>query len=164
MLSTLGCSLPTPLPPGCLALKKWYNHIMCVSNIEKHGADPANVQWRVVRGDSATLKIEFLDDDEVTYFDTDGWEYLATAYDPRGDILDDLPVISGDGYVEIKITSEISENWGSGFKTVVAEIPFDLQVVIPGETYSGGQEPSTTWTPVIGSICVIGDISPGGTL
>jgi hypothetical protein len=130
---------------------------MCVSNIEKHGADPANVQWRVVRGDSATLKIEFLDDDEVTYFDTDSWEYLATAYDANGDILDDLPVFSGDGYAEIRITPEISENWGTGFKPVVAEIPFDLQVTIVEET-------TTTWTPVIGSICVIGDVSPGGTL
>lgn len=137
---------------------------MCVSNIEKHGADPANIQWKVVRGDSAILKIEFLEDDEATYFDTDGWEYLATAYDAKGEILDDLPVTIGNGYAEIIITSDISQNWGTGFKNVVAEIPFDLQVTIPGDTYSGGQEDSTTWTPVIGSICVIGDISPGGTL
>lgn len=137
---------------------------MCVSNIEKHGADPANIQWKVVRGDSASLRIEFLEDNEVTYFDTDQWQYLATAYDPNGDILDDLPIASGSGYVDIIITSEISQNWGIGFKSVVAEIPFDLQVTIPGDTYSGGQEDSTTWTPVIGSICVIGDVSPGGSL
>lgn len=130
---------------------------MCVSNIEKHGADPANVQWRVVRGDSATLKIEFFDDDEVTYFDTSSWEFLATAYDPSGDVLDDLPVVSESGYVEIKVTSDITENWGSGFKSIVAEIPFDLQVIITGDE-------TTTWTPVIGSICVIGDVSPGGSL
>lgn len=130
---------------------------MCVSNIEKHGADPANIQWRIVRGDSATLKIEFFDDDESTYFDTEEWFYLATAYDPQGDILDDLVVIPGYGFAEIKISPEISENWGSGFKSVVAEIPFDLQVTIPGEE-------TVTWTPVIGSICVIGDISPGGSL
>jgi hypothetical protein len=130
---------------------------MCVSNIEKHGADPANVQWRVVRGDSATLKIEFFDDDETTYFDTSTWQYLATAYDASGDILDDLPVVPEDGYVEIKISSDITENWGSGFRSVVAEIPFDLQVTIPGTDV-------TVWTPVIGSICVIGDVSPGGSL
>jgi hypothetical protein len=130
---------------------------MCVSNIEKYGADPANIQWRVVRGDSATLKVEFFDDDESTYFDTTGWEFLATAYDSRGDILDDLLVIPLNGYVEIKISPEVSENWGIGFKSVVAEIPFDLQVLIPGEE-------ETTWTPVIGSICVIGDVSPGGSL
>jgi hypothetical protein len=130
---------------------------MCVSNIEKHGADPANVQWRVVRGDSATLKIEFFDDDEVTYFDTSEWEFIATAYDPRGDILDDLPVVAENGYAEIKVTSDITENWGIGFRSIVAEIPFDLQVIIPGDD-------RTTWTPVIGSICVIGDVSPGGSL
>ena len=131
---------------------------MCVSNIEKHGADPANIQWRVVRGDSATLKVEFLDDDEVTYFDTEGWEFLATAYDAAGDILDDLGVdVVDGGIVEIKLTPEITENWGTGFKTVVAEIPFDLQVTIPGEA-------TTVWTPVIGTICVIGDVSPGGSL
>jgi hypothetical protein len=131
---------------------------MCVSNIEKHGADPANVQWRVVRGDSATLKVEFLDDDEVTHFDTENWEFIATAYDASGDILDDLPVISThSGIAVIRLTSDITENWGTGFKTVVAEIPFDLQVIIPDEI-------PTTWTPVIGTICVIGDISPGGSL
>jgi len=130
---------------------------MCVSNIEKHGADPANIQWKIVRGDSATLKIEFFDDDESTYFDTEGWKFSATAYDVTGDILDDLAVIPGEGYAEIKVTPEISENWGIGFKSVVAEIPFDLQVLIPGEE-------ETTWTPVIGSICVIGDVSPGGSL
>lgn len=130
---------------------------MCVSNIEKHGADPANIQWRVVRGDTATLKIEFLYDDEITYFDTEDWDFLATAYDPLGDILDDLPVTAGDGYVEINIPSEITENWGTGYKTVVAEIPFDLQINLNDAN-------GTRWTPVIGSICVIGDISPGGSL
>lgn len=130
---------------------------MCVSNIEKYGADPVNIQWKIVRGDSATLKIEFFNNDESTYFDTDGWEYLATAYDPRGDFLDELTVIASEGYAEIKVTPEVSENWGTGYKSVVAEIPFDLQVTIPGESV-------TTWTPVVGSICVIGDISPGGSL
>jgi hypothetical protein len=148
-------------PPHCRQgvglIKKWYNHNMCVSNIEKHGADPANVQWKVVRGDSAILKIEFFDDDEITYFDTSDWEFLATAYDSRGDVLDELIVVPGEGYAEIKISSEVSENWGIGFKSVVAEIPFDLQVLIPGED-------TTTWTPLIGSICVIGDVSPGGSL
>ena len=42
---------------------------MCTSSIEKYGANPANIQWTVVRGDSATLKIEFLENDESTYLD-----------------------------------------------------------------------------------------------
>jgi len=129
---------------------------MCALSVEKHGASPANIQWTVVRGDSATLKVEFFEDDESTYFDTDGWEFLATAYDVSGDFLDDLPVVAEDGYVEIKVPADITANWGLNYKTIVAELPFDLEVTI-----TEGSE-ITTWTPVIGTICVLGDITPGG--
>jgi hypothetical protein len=61
---------------------------MCAPTIEKYGASPANIQWTVVRGDSATLKIEFFEDDETTYWDTDGCTFLSTAYDPTGDFLE----------------------------------------------------------------------------
>lgn len=131
---------------------------MCVSAIEKHGATPANIQWTVVRGDSANLKVEFFEDDELTSYDTDTWSYNATAYDISGDVLDDLPVVAGEGYAEIQIPASITENWGSNYKNVVAELPFDLQVVIS----DAGED--TVWTPVIGTICVIGDITPGGSL
>ena len=131
---------------------------MCISTIEKHGATPANIQWTVVRGDSANLKVEFFEDDELTSYDTDTWSYNATAYDISGDVLDDLPVVAGEGYVEIQIPASITENWGSNYKNVVAELPFDLQVVIS----DAGED--TVWTPVIGTICVIGDITPGGSL
>ena len=129
---------------------------MCAPSVEKHGATPANVQWTVVRGDSATLKVEFFEDDETTYFDTDNWEFLATAYDQSGDFLDDLPVVADDGFVEIKVPADITANWGLNYKTIVAELPFDLQVTIT----EGAEE--TTWTPVVGTICVLGDITPGG--
>ncbi len=43
-------------------------------------------------------------------------------------------------------------------KSVVAELPFDLQVNIP----TAGE--NTIWTPIIGTITVIGDVSPGGSL
>jgi hypothetical protein len=132
---------------------------MCAPSIEKHGASPANIQWSVVRGDSATLKVEFFEDDEKTYFDTTNWTFLATAYDPSGDFLDDLPVVEDDGFVEIKVPGEVTQNWGDAtFKTVVAELPFDLQVTIT----SGSDV--TTWTPVVGTICVLGDVTPGGIL
>ena len=39
---------------------------MCAPTIEKYGASPANIQWTVVRGDDATLKVEFFEDDDVT--------------------------------------------------------------------------------------------------
>jgi hypothetical protein len=38
-------------------------------------------------------------------------------------------------------------------------LPFDLQITIPAAT---GED--TVWTPVIGTICVLGDITPGGSL
>jgi hypothetical protein len=129
---------------------------MCAPSVEKHGASPANVQWTVVRGDSATLKVEFFEDDETTYFDTDNWEFLATAYDASGDFLDDLPVVADDGFVEIKVPADTTANWGLDYKTIVAELPFDLQVTI-----TEGSD-VTTWTPVVGTICVLGDITPGG--
>lgn len=128
---------------------------MCSTpSIESFGATPANIKWTVVRGDTAKLRIDFLENDESTYYNNSGWTYTATAYDQTGDLLDDLPVISGTGYAEISIPADITANWGTRFKSVAAELPFDLQVYI--------QSTDTTWTPVIGTICVLADVSPGG--
>lgn len=131
---------------------------MCTPELEKLGATPANIQWTVVRGDTATLKVEFFEDDETTYFDTTGWTFAATSYDSDGDFLDELTVTAEDGYVIISAPADVTANWGTSFKSVVAELPFDLQVTID----DAGD--ITTWTPVIGTICVIGDITPGGTI
>jgi hypothetical protein len=132
---------------------------MGVSTIEKYGATPANIQWTVVRGDSATLKVEFFEDDEVTEYDTSDWTYSATAYDSNGDILDELVTTSGDGYVEIFAPSTTTENWGgTKYGSIVAELKFDLQIVISG---GSGQNADTVWTPVIGTISVLGDVSAG---
>jgi hypothetical protein len=132
---------------------------MCAPTIEKYGASPANIQWSVVRGDSATLKVEFFEDDEITTYDTSDWTYKATAYDVTGDILDELITTAEDGYVEILAPASITENWGgTKYRSVVAELQFDLQVVIEG---GSGQNSDTVWTPVIGTICVLGDVSPG---
>ena len=131
----------------------------CSPQIQKYGADPASVQWKVVRGDTATLEVEFLEIDETTPFDTDGWTYKATSYDATGSVLDDLPVTATTGVAMITVDPCITEKWGTAYKTVVAELPFDLQITIPAIT----GEP-TVWTPVIGTICVLGDITPGGSL
>jgi hypothetical protein len=133
---------------------------MCAPTIEKYGASPANIQWTVVRGDDATLKIEFFEDDEITVYDTDGWTYLSTAYDTAGEVLDELTVTESNGYATISIPADVTTNWGSQYKTVVSELPFDLQVTIPG----GSGEQDTIWTPVVGTICVLGNVSPGGSL
>jgi hypothetical protein len=131
----------------------------CSPQIQKYGADPVSIQWKVVRGDTATLEVEFLEIDETTPFDTDGWTFKATSYDPTGSVLDDLLVTATTGVATITADACLTQNWGTAYKTVVAELPFDLQITIPaasGET--------TVWTPVIGTICVLGDITPGGSL
>jgi hypothetical protein len=129
---------------------------MCSPTIEKFGATPANIQWSVVRGDSSNLKIEFFEDDEVTPYDTSDWTYIATSYDPSGQVLDDLPVVSGAGYAEIQVPALITANWGTSYRSVVAELSFDLEVIIAA---GSGEGEDTTWTPVIGTICVLGDVS-----
>jgi hypothetical protein len=117
---------------------------------EVFGADPARIKWNVVRGDTSPLRVEFLEDDEVTYFNTSTWTYKATSYDPQSDFVDELEVTAHNGYVDILAPASITENWGTGFKSVVTELTFDLQVTIAGET---------VWTPVIGTINVLGDVS-----
>jgi hypothetical protein len=131
---------------------------MCAPIIEKFGASPANIQWTVVRGDTATLLVEFLEDDEVTGFDTSDWTYTATAYDPVGDLLDDLAVEVDGHTATITAPASVTSNWGTAYKQVAAELKFDLQVTIEG---GSGADADMVWTPVLGTICVLSDITPG---
>lgn len=119
---------------------------------ELFGSDPAFVRWQVVRGDTASLRIEFFEDDESTPYDISGWTFESTAYDQLADVLDVLSVEVGTGYVDIVASNTITANWGSGFNSLVAEIPFDLQVTL---------EDDTIWTPVLGTITVLGDVTRG---
>jgi hypothetical protein len=127
---------------------------MCTPTTEKFGATPANIQWAVVRGDYASFTVSFLENDEVTEFDTDGWEFSATAYDPTTDVLDELEVSVDGSVITVSAPASITENWGTTYRSVVAELSFDLQAVIPDGLST------ITWTPVIGTICVLGDVSP----
>lgn len=131
---------------------------MCSPTIEKFGATPANIQWTVVRGDSASFTVSLLENDEITEFDTDGWTFNATAYDPTADLLDELIVTSVGSVVTVTAPAEITANWGTKYKSVVAELSFDLQAIVPDGSST------ITWTPVIGTICVLGDVTPGGSL
>ena len=54
------------------------------------GAEPAIVQWTLVRGDTSPLLVQFYEPDEETFYDISGWEFAATSYDYKGDVLDDL--------------------------------------------------------------------------
>lgn len=131
---------------------------MCSPTVEKFGATPANIQWTVVRGDSASFTVSLLENDEVTEFDTEGWTYSATAYDPASDVLDELSVSVDGSVITVTASADITSNWGTKYKPVVAELSFDLQATIPDGNSS------ITWTPVIGTICVLGDITPVGSL
>lgn len=132
---------------------------MCnANNYGQYGAAPLSMQWTVVRGDTSPLSIQFLQDDEATFLDTSNWTVQATSYDPSGDVLDDLDASVSNGVVNINVPSSITENWGTSYKNVVAELQFDVQITISSE------EEVVVWTPVIGTIRVLGDISPGGSL
>jgi uncharacterized protein YaiE (UPF0345 family) len=124
----------------------------CCPEDTTFGADPLNAKWTVVRGDTSTFRVYFLEEDETTAFDTDGWTYVASAYDFKGDVIDELDVVEGADYVDMTATDTITEAWGTGYKKVVAELAFDLQV-----TKADG----TVWTPIIGTITVLGDTTGG---
>jgi len=123
----------------------------CSQNLDYVGADPVSTKWSVVRGDTSSIRIEFYDTDEVTYLDTSTWTFLATAYNKVSDTSDILEVTPGNGYVDIIAASDVTETWGTGIASVVAELAFDLQVTIG----------DIVWTPVLGTIAVLGDVTGG---
>ncbi len=116
---------------------------------DQFGQKPINLKWNIVRGDTAKLKVEFLENDESTYFDISDWTFASSTYDSKGDIVDELDVTVGDGYVEIVAPSDITETWGEGFSSVIAELAFDLEITTTDEI----------WTPIIGTIVVAADIT-----
>jgi hypothetical protein len=126
---------------------------MCgTSSINQVGANPINIKWKVVRGDTATLRVDFLEDDEITVIDIDDWSFASSSYDASGDLLDELIVDKYDGYVIITAPAETTKYWGVGYKSIVADLPFDLEITT---------DDSVVWTPIIGTITVYSDISPG---
>jgi hypothetical protein len=118
---------------------------------ESFGNTPAIVKWNVVRGDTARLRVDFLENDETTVFDISEWNFASTTYDNLGDILDSLIVEVETGYVNIIASPEITSFWGSGYNGTVAEIAFDLEVQIG----------DLIWTPVLGTIRVSADVTAG---
>jgi hypothetical protein len=125
---------------------------MSSSISQAYGLTPINVRWNVVRGDTAELLVEFLENDEITGVDIDDWTFEATSYDYKGDILDELEIAQEGSSVMIIAPAEITETWGTGYASVVAEVAFDLQVTVDNKI----------WTPIVGTINVIGDITGAG--
>lgn len=126
---------------------------MTLCGPEIFGADPIRLKWQIVRGDTATMRVEFFENDEETAYDISDWDFVSTAYDSKNDFLDELDVIMGIGYVDIVAPSDITSSWGAGYSSVVTELMFDLEVTLTD---------GTVWTPVVGTVTVLGDVS--GTL
>jgi len=127
--------------------------IDCPQIIEQYGANPKTIQWNVVRGDTATLRVEFLENDEVTPINRTGWSYIATALNLFTGALTTLAVTSVTSGVDILATPLQTAAWGTG-TGVVADLPFDLQITTN----------EIVWTPVTGTIRVLSDVTPGGSL
>lgn len=126
---------------------------MVATNLQDYfGSDPARITWKIVRGDTSKLWINFLESDEETGFDCDGWSYTAIAYNPKTDEEYELEVESEGYSVVIIAPADMTAEWGSTYGSVVAELLFDLQVDTGSEI----------WTPIVGTIIVIGDV--GGSL
>lgn len=122
---------------------------MNINNSLVFGSEPIRIKWNIVRGDSSSIAIDFLNNDEVTGFDTDGWEYAATAYDAKTDTAYDLEVESEGHSLIVTATSDITSEWGTGFAPYVAELLFDVQVT----------NGDNVWTPIVGFINVSVDVS-----
>jgi hypothetical protein len=119
---------------------------------EYFGSDPARINWKVVRGDTSSITVSFLQDNEVTPYTTTGWDFVAVAYNPKTDEEYELETTVSNSTVTVTATSDITTEWGSTYGSTVAELLFDIQVD------TGTQ----IWTPVVGTITVIGDV--GGSL
>jgi len=146
-LITLSLSYPLS---GTGSLFMVYNNLMTNCAIpDNFGADPASVQWKVVRGDTARIRIEFYETDGETLYNITGWTFVSSAYDLKNGGFDALTVTAGTGYVDITAPASLTKTWGTGQSSVVTELSFDLQVTINSEI----------WTPVIGKITVLADVS-----
>ena len=119
---------------------------------EFFGSDPARVTWKIVRGDTSSINVSFLQDNETTPYSTVGWDFVSIAYDPKTDSEFELETSFASNVLTITAPSDTTVEWGSTYGSVVAELLFDLQVD------TGTQ----IWTPIVGTISVVGDV--GGSL
>lgn len=122
------------------------------TSLQKVGIKPVNMKWYVTRGDSSSIRVQFLEQDEETSIDTSAWQFEATAFNSKDQVFDDLEVKVEGNEIVITANSDVTEFWGTGIKTTVAELSFDLQAII---------DPFTIWTPISGTIVVLGDVTGG---
>jgi hypothetical protein len=114
------------------------------------GSLPANLKWNVVRGDTASILVQFLESDEETSYDTDTWTYISSAYDHETGITYILDTETIGSSVKITAGPETTSLWGTRFLDKVADLSFDLQVTMDFDV---------VWTPIVGKISVIGNVT-----
>lgn len=122
----------------------------CSSETQTIGSNPARINWKVVRGDTSRLRVEFLENNEVDGYDTSDWTYTSTAYDKFTGIAHSLNVTPQPGYVDIVAPADVTAEWGTARSGTAAELDFDLQVTFDDDT---------VWTPVLGVISVSADMT-----
>jgi hypothetical protein len=113
------------------------------------GSAPTQIAWNVTRGDTSTIRVYFLENDESTPVDISTWDIIATAYNVKKKTTDDLEITVGTGYIDVTATSDITIEWGTGFGSIIGTLFFDIQTTIN----------DVVWTPVVGNITVIGNVS-----
>ena len=124
---------------------------MALCKTEIFGANPANIHWNIVRGDTAQLDIEFFESDEETSYDISSWIFTSSVYNAKDGFADELDVTVNNGSITITAESDLTRRWGTGPGSRVAELSFDLEINIGNRV----------WTPIIGTISVIGDVTGG---
>lgn len=129
--------------------------IDCPPEIQTIGSNPAMINWKVVRGDTSRLRVEFLENNEVDGYDTSDWIYTSTAYEKATGIAHTLSVTPQPGYVDIVAPAALTAEWGTARSGISSELDFDLEVTFDDDT---------VWTPVIGVISVSADMTLYGGL
>jgi hypothetical protein len=114
------------------------------------GSSPVNVKWNIVRGDTATLRIDFLQDDEVTPYNISSWVIESSVYNPKTGARNDLEITKNSGWIVVTARADLTAQWGDGFRYRVNELNFDVEVTLAD---------GTVWTPVVGVVSLISDIS-----
>ena len=130
----------------------------CNNDIQQLSGVSTKVQWPITKGDSSSLETYFYELDETTLFDTTGWTYVATVYDKYNDSLEDLEVVSTNGYVKVIASSDQTANWGPQVRFNTAELRFDVKAYVP----QTGDD--LVWTIINGTICLSSDVLSGGSL
>jgi hypothetical protein len=130
----------------------------CTNEIQQFSLNPVKAQWAITKGDSSSLETYFYELDETTLFNTTGWTYLATVYDKYNDSLEELEVVSSNGYVKVIASATSTANWGPQVRFSTAELRFDVKAYVP----QVGDD--LVWTFINGTICLSSDVMSGSSL